>query len=870
MFERFTEKAIKVVMLSQEESRRLGHNFVGTEQILLGLLGEGTGVAFKVLRDEGLTLKDARMDIERIIGRGSGFVAVEIPFTPRAKRVLENSIEESRDLGHGYVGTEHILLALLDEDDGVAWRLFENLHTDIEKLRANVLVAMGSDSLEMNAVALGRGRNQEDGDKEYSLEEFTTNLTEQFKNGKLDPVIGRKQEIERVIQILVRRKKNNPVLIGEPGVGKTAVAEGLAERICQRDVPDILEEKEIVSLDIGLLLAGTKYRGEFEERLKRIMSEVQSSEKIILVIDEIHNLIGAGAAEGAVDAANILKPALARGELQCIGATTVEEYRKHIEKDAALERRFQPVKVPEPSVEETIEILRGLRNRYEKHHMLRISDGALIAAANLGAQFIADRFLPDKAIDLIDEASARVRLSTCVLPDAAKVMDKELREVIKLKDNAIRDQAFEMAGTYRSREIEIRAQLTAVLQAQVGVKSANTPFNLIVEEENIAEIVSAWTGIPVSKVSKSENEKLVKMEELLHERVVGQEVAVGAISRAIRRARVGLKNPNRPIASFIFSGPTGVGKTELTKALAAYFFGSEDSMVRLDMSEYMERHNIAKLIGSPPGYVGFSDGGLLTEAVRRKPYTVVLFDEVEKAHPDVFNLLLQILEDGRLTDAQGRLVDFKNTLIILTSNIGSKVIEKRASEGGLGFDSLDEDGQNLDYKKMSDGVQEELKQYFRPEFLNRLDEIIVFQQLNQNNVRQIADIMINQLCKRVKTQGINLDVKEIVKDKLSKDGFNPVYGARPLRRVIMSALEDRLASLFLEQPHEEGTDICVDLDTEQQIKLTITGITPKVKKKENLSLKELEEIKKDRRTAITALKERKTSKSNSDIISPTI
>jgi ATP-dependent Clp protease ATP-binding subunit ClpC len=870
MFERFTEKAIKVVMLSQEESRRLGHNFVGTEQILLGLLGEGTGVAFKVLRDEGLTLKDARMDIERIIGRGSGFVAVEIPFTPRAKRVLENSIEESRDLGHGYVGTEHILLALLDEDDGVAWRLFENLHTDIGKLRANVLVAMGSDSLEMNAVALGRGRNQEDGDKEYSLEEFTTNLTEQFKNGKLDPVIGRKQEIERVIQILVRRKKNNPVLIGEPGVGKTAVAEGLAERICQRDVPDILEEKEIVSLDIGLLLAGTKYRGEFEERLKRIMSEVQSSEKIILVIDEIHNLIGAGAAEGAVDAANILKPALARGELQCIGATTVEEYRKHIEKDAALERRFQPVKVPEPSVEETIEILRGLRNRYEKHHMLRISDGALIAAANLGAQFIADRFLPDKAIDLIDEASARVRLSTCVLPDAAKVMDKELREVIKLKDNAIRDQAFEMAGTYRSREIEIRAQLTAVLQAQVGVKSANTPFNLIVEEENIAEIVSAWTGIPVSKVSKSENEKLVKMEELLHERVVGQEVAVGAISRAIRRARVGLKNPNRPIASFIFSGPTGVGKTELTKALAAYFFGSEDSMVRLDMSEYMERHNIAKLIGSPPGYVGFSDGGLLTEAVRRKPYTVVLFDEVEKAHPDVFNLLLQILEDGRLTDAQGRLVDFKNTLIILTSNIGSKVIEKRASEGGLGFDSLDEDGQNLDYKKMSDGVQEELKQYFRPEFLNRLDEIIVFQQLNQNNVRQIADIMINQLCKRVKTQGINLDVKEIVKDKLSKDGFNPVYGARPLRRVIMSALEDRLASLFLEQPHEEGTDICVDLDTEQQIKLTITGITPKVKKKENLSLKELEEIKKDRRTAITALKERKTSKSNSDIISPTI
>ena len=829
MFERFTEKAIKVVMLSQEESRRLGHNFVGTEQILLGLIGEGTGVAFKVLRDEGLNLKDARMQVERIIGRGSGFVAVEIPFTPRAKRVLENSIEESRDLGHAYIGTEHILLALLDEDDGVAWRLFEELQIEIDKLRANILVAMGTDSQEINALATGRSDYD---DKEYSLEEYTTNLTEQARENMLDQVIGRTKEIERVVQILVRRKKNNPVLIGEPGVGKTAVAEGLAQRICQRDVPTILEDKQIVSLDIGLLLAGTKYRGEFEDRIKRVMEEVQSSNQIILVIDEVHNLIGAGAAEGAVDAANILKPALARGELQCIGATTIEEYRKHIEKDPALERRFQPVKVPEPTVDETIEILRGLRNRYEKHHMLRISDDALVAAAKLGAQFIADRFLPDKAIDLIDEASARVRLSGCALPEAAKNLDNELRGILKEKDNAIRAQNFEEATAWRIREMEQRALITAILQTDGKVETDES--ELTVYEESIAEIVAQWTGIPVSKVSKSETEKLVKMEELLHERVIGQEVAVQSISRAIRRARVGLKNPNRPIASFIFSGPTGVGKTELTKALASYFFGSEDSMVRLDMSEYMERHNVAKLIGSPPGYVGFSEGGLLTEQVRRKPYTVVLFDEVEKAHPDVFNLLLQILEDGRLTDAQGRLIDFKNTLLILTSNIGAKVIEKGGdtTDGGIGFDSLDENASNAGYKKMAKAVQEELKSYFRPEFLNRLDEIIVFQQLTQNDVRQIADIMIGQLCKRVVEQGYTLKVSDDVREKLAKDGFNPVYGARPLRRVIMSSLEDRLANLFLSESDMIGSSVSVELDGNKEISITKTAGDPTPKKEE--------------------------------------
>ena len=847
MFERFTEKAIKVVMLSQEESRRLGHNFVGTEQILLGLIGEGTGVAYKVLRSVNLTLKDARMEVERIIGRGSGFVAVEIPFTPRAKRVLENSIEESRDLGHGYIGTEHILLALLDEDDGVAWRLFDDLKIDVEKLRADVLMAIGADSSDLNAVALVIGG--EDDDREYSLEEYTTNITEQAKEGKLDPVVGRAKEIERVIQILVRRKKNNPVLIGEPGVGKTAVAEGLAQRIIQRDVPDILEEKEIVSLDIGLLLAGTKYRGEFEDRIKRIMEEVQNSTTIILVIDEIHNLIGAGAAEGAVDAANILKPALARGELQCIGATTIEEYRKHIEKDQALERRFQPVNVPEPSVDETIQILRGLRNRYERHHMLRISDGALIAAATLGAQFIADRFLPDKAIDLIDEASARVRLASCGLPQAAKNLDKELREILKTKDIAIRDQNFEEAGNCHALEMEIRTQINTILSSQDTTNYKKENYNPTVEEDNVAEIVAAWTGIPVSKVSKSETEKLLKMEELLHERVIGQDVAVTAISRAIRRARVGLKNPNRPIASFIFSGPTGVGKTELTKALASYFFGSEEAMVRLDMSEYMERHNIAKLIGSPPGYVGFSEGGLLTEQVRRKPYTVVLFDEVEKAHPDVFNLLLQILEDGRLTDAQGRLIDFKNTLIILTSNIGSKVIEKGAA-GGLGFDTVDDEGE-ADYSRMSAAVQEELKQYFRPEFLNRLDEIIVFNQLTKKDVRKIADIMIKQLCKRVSEQGYNLEVTDSVKEKLTDEGFNPIYGARPLRRAIMNLLEDNLAGEFLEKEMEPGTNIVVNLDESQKVSISVTGIT--------LDEEEEDEavVKPRRRTALSSLKARK-------------
>jgi ATP-dependent Clp protease ATP-binding subunit ClpC len=821
MFERFTEKAIKVVMLAQEESRRLGHNFVGTEQILLGLIGEGAGVATKVLKSMGVNLKDARMEVERIIGRGSGFVAVEIPFTPRAKRVLEMAIEEARDLGHSYIGTEHILLALLEEEDGVATRVLENLGVDLSKVRSEILGQIG-ETVEITI----SGNNSENGaifdvsTRTPTLEEFTTNITETASEGKLDPVIGRQQEIERVIQILARRTKNNPVLIGEPGVGKTAVAEGLAQRIVQRDVPDLLEDKLVISLDIGLLLAGTKYRGEFEERLKRIMDEVQTAKNIILVIDEVHTLIGAGAAEGAIDAANILKPALARGELQVIGATTIEEYRKYIERDAALERRFQPVRVEEPSVKDTIEILRGLRERYERHHNLRINDEALAAAAKMGAQYIADRFLPDKAIDLIDEAGSRVRLMNYRLPDAALELDQELRELLKEKDAAVRLQNFEQAGELRDREMEIRAQISAIVQSTKRQPKSNKD-RAVVGEEDVAQVVAAWTGIPVNKISKTESEKLLNMEDTLHERIIGQHQAVVSVSKAIRRARVGLRNPDRPIASFIFAGPTGVGKTELTKALASYFFGAENSMVRLDMSEYMERHTVAKLIGSPPGYVGYSEGGQLTEAVRRKPYTVVLFDEIEKAHPDVFNLLLQILEDGRLTDSRGRTIDFKNTLIIMTSNVGAKVIEKGTSNGSLGFD-VAEDTENTQYERISALVNEELKNYFRPEFLNRLDEIIIFSQLTKDDVGQIAEIMIKQLTDRVLEQGIRLQVTERVKEKLTDEGFNPIYGARPLRRAVMRLLEDNLAGQFLSEELKPGTTIIVDLDDNKEINIFVS------------------------------------------------
>lgn len=810
MFERFTEKAIKVIMLAQEEARRLGHNFVGTEQILLGLIGEGTGIGPKVLKSMGVNLKDARVEVEKIIGRGSGFVAVEIPFTPRAKRVLELSLEEARQLGHNYIGTEHLLLGLIREGEGVAARVLENLGVDLSKVRSQIIRSLG----DTTEVAAGNSTTRS---KTPTLEEFGTNLTQKAIDGKLDPVVGRAKEIERVIQILGRRTKNNPVLIGEPGVGKTAIAEGLAQRIANRDIPDTLDDKRVVALDIGLLIAGTKYRGEFEERLKKIMDEVRTANNIILVIDEVHTLIGAGAAEGAIDAANILKPALSRGELQCIGATTLEEYRKHIEKDAALERRFQPVMVGEPSVDETIEILYGLRERYEKHHKLIISDEALAAAAKFADQYIADRFLPDKAIDLIDEAGSRVRLMNSQLPAAAKELDQELREILKTKDEAVRNQDFEKAGQLREREMEIKAQINAIAQSKKGAEES-TNQTPVVSEEDIAQIVAAWTSIPVNKLTKSESEKLLKMEETLHSRIIGQDEAVVAVSRAIRRARVGLKNPNRPIASFIFSGPTGVGKTELTKALATYFFGSEEAMVRLDMSEYMERHTVAKLIGSPPGYVGYNEGGQLTEAVRRRPYTVVLFDEVEKAHPDVFNLLLQIFEDGRLTDSKGRTIDFKNTLLIMTSNIGSKVIEKGG--GGLGFE-LSEDQTNSHYNRIKSLVNEELKQYFRPEFLNRLDEIIVFRQLTKDEVAQIAEIMLKEVFERISTKGIQLEVTDRFKTRLIDEGYNPSYGARPLRRAVMRLLEDSLAEEVLSEKIKAGDTAVVDVGEDGKVKVLL-------------------------------------------------
>ncbi|MBE9260014.1 ATP-dependent Clp protease ATP-binding subunit [Dolichospermum sp. LEGE 00246] len=801
MFERFTEKAIKVIMLAQEEARRLGHNFVGTEQILLGLIGEGTGVAAKVLKSMGVNLKDARIEVEKIIGRGSGFVAVEIPFTPRAKRVLELSLEEARQLGHNYIGTEHLLLGLIREGEGVAARVLENLGVDLTKVRTQVIRMLG----ETAEVTPGGPSSRT---KTPTLDEFGSNLTQMAIDNKLDPVVGRAKEIERVIQILGRRTKNNPVLIGEPGVGKTAIAEGLASRIASKDIPDILEDKRVVTLDIGLLVAGTKYRGEFEERLKKIMDEIRSAGNVILVIDEVHTLIGAGAAEGAIDAANILKPALARGELQCIGATTLDEYRKHIERDAALERRFQPVMVGEPSVDETIEILYGLRDRYEAHHKLKISDEALVAAAKLSDRYISDRFLPDKAIDLMDEAGSRVRLINSQLPPAAKELDKELRQILKEKDDAVRSQDFDRAGELRDREMEIKAEIRTIAQTKSNGASGDG-VEPVVTEEDIAHIVASWTGVPVNKLTESESEKLLHMEDTLHQRLIGQEDAVKAVSRAIRRARVGLKNPNRPIASFVFSGPTGVGKTELAKSLASYFFGSEEAMIRLDMSEYMERHTVSKLIGSPPGYVGYNEGGQLTEAVRRRPYTVVLFDEIEKAHPDVFNMLLQILEDGRLTDAKGRTVDFKNTLLILTSNIGSKVIEKGGS--GIGFDFA-EDANESQYNRIRSLVNEELKNYFRPEFLNRLDEIIVFRQLNKLEVTQIAEIMLKEVFGRLTEKGIVLEVTDRFKDRLITEGYSPSYGARPLRRAIMRLLEDSLAEEILSGRIKDGDTALVDVD----------------------------------------------------------
>lgn len=826
MFERFTEKAIKVIMLAQEEARRLGHNFVGTEQVLLGLIGEGTGVAAKTLKSMGVNLKDARAEVEKIIGRGSGFVAVEIPFTPRAKRVLELSWDEARQLGHNYIGTEHLLLGLIREGEGVAARVLENLGVDLNKVRSNVIKMLGESKPQATT---GGGSSSSTSSsstggktKTPSLDEFGRDLTLAAQELRLDPVVGREKEIERVIQILARRTKNNPVLLGEPGVGKTAVAEGLAIRIVNAEVPDILDGKKVIQLDMGLLVAGTKYRGEFEERLKKIMDEIRQAGNIILVIDEMHTLIGAGAAEGAIDAANILKPALSRGEIQVIGATTSDEYRKYIEKDPALERRFQPVMIDEPSIDESIEIIKGLKPKYEEHHKLIISDDAIVAAVKMSSKYINDRFLPDKAIDVIDEASSKVRLKASNLCPEAKELEKQLKSLIKEKEDAIRNQEFETASQLRDDEADLRDRIRDVSAKWRDEHEANKPT---VTAENVAEVVAMMTGVPVTKLTEGESERLLKLEETLHKRVIGQNDAIVAISKAIRRARVGLKAPNRPIGSFIFCGPTGVGKTELAKALAEAMFGSEDNMIRVDMSEFMEKHSTAKLIGSPPGYVGYDDGGHLSELVRKKPYSVVLFDEIEKAHPDVFNIMLQILDDGRLTDSKGRHISFKNTVIIMTSNVGASMITNTSK---LGFTTAEDESKSK-YEKLKDTVSEEMKKAFRPEFLNRIDETIVFSHLSKEEIRQIVDLMLKDLFKRLAEKELNIEVSDEVKDHLAECGYSEAYGARPLRRLIQRKMEDSLAEEILSGKYVKGDTIKVTL-VDDKISFEKASKAKKIKK----------------------------------------
>ena len=832
MFEKFTEGAIKVIMLSQEEARRMGHNFVGTEQLLLGVIGQRHGIGARALKKMKVTLKKARKEIELYIGRGTGFVASEIPFTPRAKRVLEMAVHESKDLNQNFVGTEHILLALIAESDGVAMRTLDKLNIDIQKLRSLIFAYIEETQEEILRPLTQAEKFLLERDKKGSptptLDEYAENVTKEAIDGNLDPVIGREKEIDDVIAVLARRTKNNPVLIGEPGVGKTAVAEGLAQLILTEKVPDFLDGSLIMALDLGSILAGTKYRGEFEERLKRIVEEAQNDSAVIIVIDEIHTLVGAGAAEGAVDAANILKPALARGKFRCIGATTNDEYRKYIERDPALERRFQPVHVEEPSVGTTIEILRGLRSKFEQHHTLSYHDKALEQAAILSDKYVADRYLPDKAIDVLDEAGARVRLENRRLPLGLRSLMHELQETIKDKEDCIKEHDFEAAKQLLDHEMEVRTHIRIMKQSALTSEARGFSRRDVdmVTENDVADVVSNWTGIPVAKITGSESARLLKMEDTLHERIIGQKHAVVAVSKAIRRARVGLRNPNRPIASFIFAGPTGVGKTELTKTLSDYMFGSEESMIRLDMSEYMEKHTVAKLIGSPPGYVGYNEGGQLTEAVRSKPYSVVLLDEVEKAHPDVFNLLLQILDDGRLTDSKGRVIDFTNTLIIMTTNLGAKIIERESGikakseqgEGGfkitpdavIGWQPAPEPIKDPEiFERVTRLVNDELKNFFRPEFLNRIDEIIVFNHLTRIDIWEICELMIKSVQNRLKEKGINLIVELSVQAFLTDEGYDPLYGARPLRRAIMKYLEDTLAEQCLSKTLYPNTKIYV-------------------------------------------------------------
>jgi len=799
MFERFTEKARRVVIYAQEEARMLNQNYIGTEHLLLGLIREQDGIAAKALESLNISLEDVHAQVEELIGRGTYVPNGHIPFTPRAKKVLELSLREALQLGHNYIGTEHVLLGLIREGEGVAAQVLLNLGADLEKVRSAVIQLLSG--------YYGKGGEQTSeehaGSSSQLLDEFGRNLTRQAREGKLDPVVGREQEIERVMQILSRRTKNNPVLIGEPGVGKTAVVEGLAQAIARDEVPETLRSKQLYTLDLAALVAGSKYRGEFEERLKKVMKEIRERGDIILFVDEMHTLVGAGAAEGAIDAASIIKPALARGELQTIGATTLDEYRKYVEKDAALERRFQPIQVGEPSVEETVEILRGLRDRYEAHHRVSITDGALEAAATLADRYISDRFLPDKAIDLVDEAGSKMRIKMMTAPPDVREVEDRLRAVRQEKEAAIEAQEFEKAAALRDKEKQALAEKRAVEEEWLKPDKSRL---VEVTEVEIADIVSMWTGIPVTALTEEETEKLLRMEGSLHQRVIGQDEAVTAVSRAIRRARAGLKSPARPSGSFIFLGPSGVGKTELAKALAEFLFGSEDALISLDMSEYMEKHTVSRLVGSPPGYVGFEEGGQLTERVRRKPYSVILFDEIEKAHPDVFNVLLQILEEGRLTDAQGRKVDFKNTIIIMTSNVGARDITKGKTT--LGFAQAA--GAGISHDTIKDRVTGELKKLFRPELLNRVDEVIVFHELTADEIGSIVDLMINDLRTQLAARGIGITLTAAARDLLAKEGFDPAFGARPLRRAIQRLVEDPLSEEMLAGQWGVGEVVALD------------------------------------------------------------